>query len=81
MATINDIKRSLRRLEGNARRQIKALQKGVENALPPRLPIGPGPLRAALKAVRKVRREVTSNLAQVERALLKQLARPAARRR
>jgi hypothetical protein len=75
MTTFNDIKRRFNQLERNARKQIKVLQKGVEQGLPPRIPIGPGPIGAMLKALRKLRREVNKNLGQVERSLQRALLR------
>jgi hypothetical protein len=70
MATLNDIKKTLSRLEGNVRTQIKAAQKGAENSLP-HIPIGPGPIMRLRKAVRRVRRELTLRLDQLDRALAK----------
>jgi len=70
MATLNDIKMAMGRLEGNARKQIKALQKGIENSLP-KIPIGPGPTTRLRKAVRRLRRELIARLDALDRSLIK----------
>jgi hypothetical protein len=70
MATAKKFSSFVRRMEGNARQQIKALQKGVEQGII-KIPIGPGPIGKLLKGVRKLRREVNGQLAKIERALLK----------
>jgi len=70
MATLNDIKRRVRSLEGNVRKQLKVLQKGAEQGMP-RIPIGPGPVLRLRRAVAKVRRELNARLMQLDRSLAK----------
>ena len=68
MATVDDIKATLRQLEVNVRKQIAGFKKGAEQGII-KIPIGPGPRRQLLKAVRKLRAELNRNLMKLEKAL------------
>lgn len=79
MATLNDLKNNLQRLEGSARKQVSALMKAAERSLK-NPPIGPGPRRQLLKAVKKLRTELNRNLMKLERSLTPRTPRKSAKR-
>lgn len=75
MPTKNNFVTTLRQLEAKARQQLSALKKRAERELP-RVPIGPGPRKQLLKAVRTLRTELNRNLLKLERSLAPPKAKP-----
>jgi hypothetical protein len=73
MTTFNDIKRRAARLQMTMGQQLKALKDGTRRGYP-RIPIGPGPILRALKAVRVLRRNTNKSFVQLEGALMRALA-------